>query len=306
MTRALTILGTAAQSPTASWNQNGYLLRWDNEVILFDPGEGTQRQMLLARASAASLTRICITHFHGDHCLGLPGVVQRRSLDPSPAPLDLHYPASRQVHIEALLAATEWDADTLELRLHPTNDGASIALDDHLRLVAKALDHTTDTLGWRLEEAPRRHLDVERLTGLGIEGAEIGTLQKQGWYEQRGRRVDIDDVSTATLGQRFALVMDTRRCAGASELAEAADLLVIEATYLESEAALAAPHGHLTAREAAEVASEAKARRTVLSHFSGRYTDLAAFAEQTRDIVEDCIVGTDLTVVAVPRRRDVD
>src|SRR5688500_19630862 len=102
MTRALTILGTAAQSPTASRNQNGYLLRWDNEVILFDPGEGTQRQMLFAHASAASLTRICITHLHGDHCLGLPGVLQRRSLDLMPSPIDLHYPASGQRHIEAL------------------------------------------------------------------------------------------------------------------------------------------------------------------------------------------------------------
>lgn len=306
MTRALTILGTAAQSPTATRNQNGYLLRWDNEAILFDPGEGTQRQMLLARASAASLTRICITHFHGDHCLGLPGVIQRRAIDPNPAPIDVHYPASRHAFIEALLAATEWDAESLEVRLHPTNGGASIDLDHRSRLVAKALDHTTDTLGWRIEEAPRRHLDVGRLTGLGIEGAAIGTLQQQGWYEQHGRRIDIGEVSAVAPGQRFAFVMDTRRCEGASELAAGADLLVIEATYLESEAALAAPHGHLTAREAAGVAREAGARRTVLSHFSDRYSDLSAFAEQTRDIVEDCIVGVDLSVVAVPRRREAD
>jgi len=306
MTRALTILGTAAQSPTATRNQNGYLLRWDNEAILFDPGEGTQRQMLFARASAASLTRICITHFHGDHCLGLPGVIQRRSLDPKPAPIDLHYPASRHAHIEALLAATVWDRESLELRLHPMNDGASIDLDHNSRLVAKALDHTTDTIGWRIEEAPHRHLDVGRLTGLGIEGAAIGALQKQGWHEQHGRRIDIDDLSTVTPGQRFALVMDTRRCAAASELAAGADLLVIEATYLEREAALAAPHGHLTAREAAGIAREAGARRTVLSHFSDRYTDLSAFAEQTSDIVEDCIVGVDLSVVAVQRLREAD
>ena len=306
MTRALTILGTAAQSPTASRNQNGYVLRWDNEVILFDPGEGTQRQMLLAHISAASLTRICITHFHGDHCLGLPGVLQRRSLDPRPAPIDLHYPASGQAHIDALLAATVWDAESLDLRRHPMHDAASIALDEHSLLLARALDHTTDTLGWRIEEAPRRHLDVERLADLGIEGPEIGRLRTQGWLERSGRRIDIADVSTIAPGQRFALVMDTRRCAAASELADATDLLVIESTYLESEAELAAPHGHLTAREAAEVAREANARRTVLTHFSDRYADLSAFAEQTRDIVEDCIVGTDLTVVAVPRRQVAD
>ncbi|HUP72917.1 MAG TPA: MBL fold metallo-hydrolase [Acidimicrobiales bacterium] len=218
MSRALTILGTAAQSPTASRNQNGYLLRWDNEVILFDPGEGTQRQMLLAHASAASLTRICITHLHGDHCLGLPGVVQRRSLDLNPAPIDLHYPASGQRHIEALLAATVWDAESLEVRLHPTHDSESIVLDEHSRLLAKALQHTTDTLGWRIEEAPRRHLDAKALLALGIKGAQLATLREQGWYEQHGRRIDIDDVSLIVPGQRFAFVMDTRRCAAAGDL----------------------------------------------------------------------------------------
>jgi ribonuclease Z len=306
MTRALTILGTAAQSPTATRNQNGYLLRWDEEVILFDPGEGTQRQMLLARASVAGVTRICITHFHGDHCLGLPGVLQRRSLDPEPDAIDLHYPASGHPHLEALLAGTEWDTESLELRLHPTDDGSSIDLDGHSRLIARALDHTVDALGWRIEETARRHLDARRLAALGIEGADRSVLRERGWYERGAQHIDIDAVSTVTDGQRFAFIMDTRRCLAAQELAEAADLLVIESTYLDREAALAGPHGHLTARDAAEIAREAKSRRTVLTHFSDRYADLSPFAEETRDIVDDCIVATDLTVVAVPRRQTVD
>ena len=79
--RELIVLGTASQSPTRHRNHNGYLLRWDAEGILFDPGEGTQRQFTLAGVSPATITRICITHFHGDHCLGLPGVILRMDLD---------------------------------------------------------------------------------------------------------------------------------------------------------------------------------------------------------------------------------
>jgi ribonuclease Z len=79
--RELVVLGTASQAPTRTRNHNGYLLRWDDEGILFDPGEGTQRQLTLAGVAASAITRICITHFHGDHCLGLPGVIQRLSLD---------------------------------------------------------------------------------------------------------------------------------------------------------------------------------------------------------------------------------
>ena len=91
--RELVVLGTASQAPTRSRNHNGYFLRWDDEGLLFDPGEGTQRQMLFAGVTASQITRICITHFHGDHCLGLPGVLARMSLDRVPHPVEVCYPA---------------------------------------------------------------------------------------------------------------------------------------------------------------------------------------------------------------------
>src|SRR6516225_6642688 len=94
--RELVIFGTASQAPTRSRNHNGYLLRWDGEGFLFDPGEGTQRQLLFAGVSAGHITRICITHFHGDHCLGLPGVLARMSLDRVAHPVDAVYPAQNQ------------------------------------------------------------------------------------------------------------------------------------------------------------------------------------------------------------------
>ena len=96
--RELVILGTASQAPTRSRNHNGYFLRWDDEGLLFDPGEGTQRQMLFAGVTASQVTRICVTHLHGDHCLGLPGVLARMSLDRVPHPVEVCYPAgSRDV-----------------------------------------------------------------------------------------------------------------------------------------------------------------------------------------------------------------
>jgi len=96
--RELVIFGTASQAPTRSRSHNGYLLRWDGEGLLFDPGEGTQRQMLFAGVTASQVTRICITHFHGDHCLGLPGVLQRMSLDRVRHVVEACYPAdSREI-----------------------------------------------------------------------------------------------------------------------------------------------------------------------------------------------------------------
>ena len=104
--RELVVLGTAGQVPTRDRNLNGYLLRWDDEALLFDPGEGTQRQMLLAGVKATSITRILLTHFHGDHCLGLPGVVQRLALDGVTRPVRLYYPASGHGYLERLLGGS--------------------------------------------------------------------------------------------------------------------------------------------------------------------------------------------------------
>ena len=125
--RELVVLGTASQAPTRYRNHNGYFLRWDDDGILFDPGEGTQRQMLLAGVRSSSVTWILITHFHGDHCLGLPGVVQRLSLDAVTQPVELCYPASGQVFVDRLLGAAIFDM-RIELRLRPVDGNGSIEI----------------------------------------------------------------------------------------------------------------------------------------------------------------------------------
>ena len=116
--RELVVLGTASQAPTRSRNHNGYFLRWDAEGLLFDPGEGTQRQMLFAGVTASQVTRICITHFHGDHCLGLPGVLQRMSLDRVPHVVEVCYPAESREVFGRLRQASLF-RDRLQLRERP-------------------------------------------------------------------------------------------------------------------------------------------------------------------------------------------
>ena len=126
--RQLVVLGTASQAPTRYRNHNGYLLRWDGRSILVDPGEGTQRQMLLAGCSPWSIRDICITHFHGDHCLGLPGVLQRLSLDGVPHPVNVLFPASGSEYFERLRHASVFH-DRIEVRPLPV-EGDGPALTD--------------------------------------------------------------------------------------------------------------------------------------------------------------------------------
>ena len=298
--RELVVLGTASQAPTRERNHNGYVLRWDDELILFDPGEGTQRQMLLAGVAAPKLTRVCITHFHGDHCLGLPGVLQRRSLDRATRPLEVHFPASGAAYYERLRHAAI-AADRSPVVARPAEPG-TVVTTATFRLEAAALAHRVDTLGWRLVEPDGRRMLPERLAALGIAGPDVGRLQRDGAITIAGRRVTVEEVSAPRRGQRFAFVMDTALCDAAFALADGADLLVCEATFLSVDEDLAREYGHLTAAQAARIAAEAGARRLGLTHFSQRYPDPAAFLAEAKAVFDDVVVANDLDRIDVPGR----
>ncbi|MFJ1790809.1 ribonuclease Z [Kitasatospora griseola] len=302
--RELVVLGTASQVPTRHRNHNGYLLRWDGEGLLFDPGEGTQRQMLQAGVTATGITRIAVSHFHGDHCLGLPGVVQRINLDRVPHPVDAYYPASGQVFFDRLRHASVYHA-TADLRERPVaGPGPLEAPGAPFELSAVRLSHPVESFGYRLTEPDGVRLRPERLRELGLRGPLVGQLQRDGRVEVDGRTVLLAEVAETRPGQRFAFVMDTRLCDGVAELAEGADLLAIEATFLEADAALAEEHGHLTAAQAARVAAEAGVRRLVLTHFSQRYPDLQAHrAEAEKHFDGEVVIAEDLARIPVPPRR---
>src|SRR4051794_28737474 len=177
--RELVVLGTASQVPTRVRNHNGYFLRWDGEGILFDPGEGTQRQMVRAGVSATDVTRLCLTHFHGDHSLGVPGVVQRMSLDRVPHQVTAHYPASGAAFFDRLRHATPFH-DVLDMREEPVTGDGVVASGGWGALHALALEHSVDAVGYRLVEPDGRRMLPAELAARGITGPRIGRLQREG------------------------------------------------------------------------------------------------------------------------------
>lgn len=275
--RELVVLGTASQVPTRHRNHNGYLLRWDGEGILFDPGEGTQRQMLRAGVAAHDLNRICVTHFHGDHSLGLAGVIQRINLDQVPHEVTAHYPRSGQRFFDRLRYATAY-RETVALTESPVTADGPLAVTPAYTLDARKLSHPVESYGYRLTEPDGRRMLPERLAAHGITGPDVGRIQREGSLNG----VPLDEVSEVRRGQRFAFVMDTRLCEGVHALAEGCDLLVIESTFLDEDETLATDHGHLTAGQAARAARDAGVRHLVLTHFSQRYSDPEEFERQAR------------------------
>ncbi|MFF1683325.1 ribonuclease Z [Streptomyces sp. NPDC058256] len=297
--RELVVLGTASQVPTRHRNHNGYLLRWDGEGLLFDPGEGTQRQMLRAGVAAHDLHRICVTHFHGDHSLGLAGVIQRINLDRVPHEVTAHYPRSGQRFFDRLRYATAY-RETVALTEAPVDADGVLAVSASYTLEARRLSHPVESYGYRLVEPDGRRMLSERLAERGIRGPDVGRLQREGSLPG----VSLDEVSEVRRGQRFAFVMDTRLCDGVYALAEGCDMLVIESTFLDEDRQLAEDHGHLTAGQAGRVALDAGVRHLVLTHFSQRYSEPDEFERQARaaGFEGELTVAHDLVRVPVPKR----
>ena len=309
--RELVVLGTASQAPTRTRNHNGYFLRWDDEGLLFDPGEGTQRQMLFAGVTASQVTRVLITHFHGDHCLGLPGVLQRMSLDRVAHPVEAYYPGVGAEVFWRLRHASLFH-ERLTLIEHPVHGDGAVGLEcadgAGFRLEARALSHLVPAVGYRLVEPDGRSMLPDELAARGITGPDVGQLRRAGRLVADGRLVTLSEVSVPRRGQRFAFIMDTRLCDAAFELAEGTDMLVCESTFADADAGLARDYGHLTAGQAGQIAAAAGARLLVLTHFSQRYE--AGPPQRLRDEAAasfggEIVLAADLDRIPVPKRASI-
>jgi ribonuclease Z len=300
--REIVVLGTASQAPTKQRNHVATLVRLGDVCVLVDCGEGTQRQMLQAGVRSSQLAALCVTHEHGDHCFGVPGVLQRRRLDGATDPLSVVAPDAAITRL-SLLTDFATGPDPLHRWIPAVTEAPSGPV-EVLRLGSWSVQtapllHRVPTVGYRFVEDDGRRLVPHLLAAAGIAGPEIGRLQRG----QQVRGVSLDDVSVARPGQRVAIVMDTAICDGALALAEDCDLLVCEATFLDAETELAREHRHLTARQAAEIAVQAGVRRLVLTHFSSRYATLDGHVQEASAVHPEVVVARDLDVVAVPARR---
>lgn len=307
-TRDLVIFGSSSAVPTKTRNHNGYLLRWDGHGIVFDPGEGTQRQMTHAGVAANDITWICVTHFHGDHCLGVPGLVQRIARDDVAHEVRAAFPAGGHDYWRRLRNAAIF-RDTDVIVEQPVR-GDVVRLDTGdapFALTARRLSHSVESYGYRLDEPAGVTMLPDELTARGVTGPLVGRLQREGRVTApNGRTVTLAECSVRRPGQSVAFVMDTRRCEAAQALAAGVDLLVIESTFLDEDAALADEYGHLTAGQAGRIAAEGGVRRLVLTHFSERYgaADEERFREQAAAAYDgDVVVARDLARVPVPARR---
>ena len=291
--RELTILGCSSQQPTRMRNHGAYLLRWNNEGFLIDPGEGTQRQFIFADIAPTCVTRILVTHFHGDHCLGLGSMLMRLNLDKVKHPIHCYYPASGKVYFDRLRYGTLYH-EQIEVIEHPVYEDGIVHDDGEFKIEAKFLNHGVDNCAYRITEKDTVKFDKAKLKERQIEGPQMKTLLEQGVLIHQGQPVRIEEVSHVRKGDSFTVVIDTRYCEEAIEIAKGSKLFLCESTYLEEHKELAHKHFHLTARQAATIAKKAGVGHLVLTHFSARYTELEPFVEEASQIFDNVDVADDL------------
>ena len=298
---SVTFLGTGAACPTVDRNVAGLAMQREGETILFDCGEGTQRQMM-RYGVGFSFAEVFFTHFHADHMLGITGLLRTLGLQDRAAPVTLYGPRGAQRILGAAMSLgierNKFPVEVVEIRA-----GERLRRDEY-DIVVFETEHRNDTVGYVLAEHVRLgRFHPERARELGVpEGPLWGRLHK-------GEAVTLDDGRTVTpadlvgaprSGRKVVYSGDTRPCLSVLEAARGADLLIHEATFGGDEAERAIETGHSTASEAARVALDAGVRRLVLTHISPRYTrDAPELLAEARAVFPETAIARDGMLVEV-------
>jgi ribonuclease Z len=293
-------LGTAASAPTARRAPAAVLVRRGGERLLFDCGEGTQRQLLQSTVGLVDLPEVFLTHYHADHYLGLPGMLKTFALRGRELPITIYGPRGLRelfVALRRIFGRLTYPLDLVEVAPGETRDRGDYSI------VTFAVDHGVSAVGYGLVEAPRPgRFDPDAAASMGIPiGPERGTLQ-------RGEAVTLADGRTITPdsvvgpprpGRKLVLAADTAPADSVRKAAAGADLLVHEATFCEEERDRARETLHSTAADAAELARDAGVGLLALTHLSSRYFG-PDVADEARAVFPDTIVPRDFDAVELP------
>lgn len=278
----LTFLGTAGSWPTKERSASALAIDTERELVLFDCGEGTQRQLFQSSASFMRVRRVFLTHFHGDHFLGLPGLIQSMCLNNREEPLDVYGPPDAKEMVDRALQMGYFTL-RFPVAIHALNPGESVELDGYTIRTARA-DHPVPTIAYRLDEATKRgRFDAAKARSLGIRGADFARLEAGDPVRVGGTVVHPSDVmGPPRPGRSVVYSGDTAPTEAIERLADHATVLIHEATTAADLEAEANKWGHSSARQAATLARAAQVGALFLTHFSSRYKEVEPLELEAR------------------------
>lgn len=278
----VTFLGTSSATPTKKRNFSSIALSHEGKVYLFDCGEGTQRQMMRFGVSPAKIDSIFITHIHGDHTLGLPGLVRTLALTRRQTPLRIYIPAGYEKMLHSIIFYDNPRID-YKLEIIGVKPGTVLTGRDFV-VKAFRLKHSVGIVGYTFSEKGKIRFLADKCRKLGLRGEMYKEILKKGKIKLNGKAINLKDITFTQEGRMFAYATDTRPLPEAARAFAGADLLVHEATYESSNAHKAKEYMHSMAEEVARLAKRAKVKRLVMTHLSARYKTADPLVKEARAV----------------------
>lgn len=294
----LTFLGTSCMMPTKERNPSAVYLDFKGEGILFDCAEGTQRQMRICGINLAKTSKICISHWHGDHVLGLPGLLLTiASLELSHA-IDIYGPIGSKKAFQQIFGGFIFETK-FNIRITEVNEGIFFENEDY-KLESMPMKHAVPCVGFSFIEKDRRRIKVDYVKKIGVPtGPLLGELQRGKTIEYKGKKITADETTNVISGKKITFITDTLLTKNCYFLAKNADILITDSTYASNLKDKAQEHGHLTALEAAQMAAQCGAKKLILTHFSARYKNTSEIEEDARTAFDKIICAKDFMKINV-------
>ena len=292
----ITFLGTGSMVPTLDRNHTAILISYKDENILVDCGEGTQKQLRLAKISPAKITRILITHWHGDHILGLPGLLQTLQANEYKRTLFIYGPKRTKEYLEKLFSGF---INRFQLKINVKEINSELVEETRDFLIKAApLDHNCPCLAYSFIEKDTRKINLDYLKKFNLKQHPILKKLQQGkditWQD---RLIKVDKATEIKKGKKITIILDTAPTNNAVKLAKNSDIAIIESTHAHELKEESNKYKHLTSKQAALMAKKAKASKLILTHFSQRYKDVSILMKEAKTVFKNTVEARDLMIV---------
>ncbi len=282
----ITFLGTASMQPTKERNLSATLVSYKSENILIDCGEGTQRQMMIKGLKVPKLTKILISHWHGDHVIGLMGIIQNLKANEFKGNLDIYGPNGTKKYFESMLNSFIFKS-TINIKIHEIREGI-IFEDGDYKIEAFKLNHSVPCFGYSIIEKDIRKINVDYLKKFGLKTHPlVGKLQKGEDIVWNGNKISAKKATFMKKGKKLSFILDSGLCSNCYKIAKDATLLICESTYLHTLESKAVDYKHLTAIQAAEIAKKSNAYKLILTHFSQRYKNVDIIKKEASKVFKN-------------------
>lgn len=293
-------LGTSDAKPTKSRNHTSILLSYKNENILVDCGEGTQRQLKIAGVSAHKITKILITHKHGDHTFGLPGLLSSLALDKFSGTIKIYGPRGIKEYMnDVMKLVSVYAGFSVKIEVHEVA-GKFLETKD-FQIEAESMSHGTPANAYAFIIKDRVHLDKAKLKKLKVPNCPLlGDLHRGKDIVFNGKKIKASSVRYSEKGKKISFVLDTSINENAIKLAKDSNLLITEASFSEEELMRAKEYKHMTAMQAAQIAKKSNSKKLILTHISQRYeNNFSIIEKEAKKVFKNVSLAKDFMSVEI-------